>query len=299
MAALMCSAWILACAGSPLHEGSAPSDYERDLSEAQTGLLRATSRVERLAWRDRVASLTGDVEDLEAFERALTDAIEHWGPARILIERRARFQLHVHRPSEARRDWEWLHRHARPGQTPDRGIGVDLVAAEGHVDDALASCEELVRTRGRWEDFARLADLLAMKGERSAADLAYAQAGELIGAKEMRTYAWLELQRGLLDWRAADLDLALEHYRRADAAYSGHWLTQEHIGEALAALGRDEEARFHYRRSLRGTRKPQVLRAYADLIESVDPRQATTLRVEAELRARRTRELYAGLLHPS
>ena len=51
---------------------------------------------------------------------------------------------------------------------------------------------------GKWDDHARLAYLQSRTGDFAAPTSSYAQAEEQISVKEMRSYAWVELQRGLL-----------------------------------------------------------------------------------------------------
>ena len=43
-------------------------------------------------------------------------------------------------------------------------------------------------------------------------------------AKQMRAYAWLEMQRGRMSFQRGRQDRALASYERANAAYSGYWL---------------------------------------------------------------------------
>ena len=58
----------------------------------------------------------------------------------------------------------------------------------------------------------------------------------------------LELQRGgVLDLSRGDYEKARNHYERADRAYSGHWLVQEHLAELAGAEEKFDESERLYR----------------------------------------------------
>ena len=82
----------------------------------------------------------------------------------------------------------------------------------------------------------------------------------------MRSYAWVELQRGLLDFDRRRDHEALAHYRVAERAYSGYWLIEEHIAEALDRLGRTAQAVEMYQRVIERTRNPEFVSALTDQI---------------------------------
>ena len=102
-------------------------------------------------------------------------------------------------------------------------------------------------------------------GELARADDLYARAEDELTAKEMRSYAWLELQRGLLDIAQGRHDEALAHYHRADRAYSGDWLVAEHIAEAMAAQGHYQEAAKLYESLVARVPKPELRQALGEL----------------------------------
>jgi len=97
------------------------------------------------------------------------------------------------------------------------------------------------------------------------ADRLYAKAQDELTAKEMRSYAWLELQRGIVRFEHGEHEKALAHYQRADRAYSGWWLIEEHLAEVLTAMGRKREAIAIYRRVVEQTRNPEYVAALAAL----------------------------------
>src|SRR5688500_11129003 len=86
--------------------------------------------------------------------------------------------------------------------------------------------------------------------------------------------AWLLLQRGRMDLERAQPDLALQRFRDADRLVSGWYLIEQHLAEALAVLGRTDEAEAQYRATL--ARRPEV-----DLPEVRDA-LATVLRAKGD-----------------
>src|SRR5262249_53241974 len=102
-------------------------------------------------------------------------------------------------------------------------------------------------------------------GEDDAADRHFEEAEDELTAKEMRHYAWLELQRGLLDLSRGRHAAAREHYERAERAYSGHWMVAEHRAELLAACGECEAALALYERVVAEVPRPELLQALGEL----------------------------------
>jgi tetratricopeptide (TPR) repeat protein len=81
----------------------------------------------------------------------------------------------------------------------------------------------------------------------------------------MRSYAWLELQRGVLALTHGRYAGAWKHYRRSDEAYPGHWHTGEHFAELLAAEGRFEEAAALFQKVIERAPKPEIQQALGEL----------------------------------
>jgi tetratricopeptide (TPR) repeat protein len=86
----------------------------------------------------------------------------------------------------------------------------------------------------------------------------------------MRSYAWVELQRGLLQFEEGHYDAALAHYRRADKAYSGYWLIEEHIAEVLGKLGKTKESIALYEAIVGRTHNPEYVNALARIAGRAD-----------------------------
>ena len=118
-------------------------------------------------------------------------------------------------------------------------------------------------------------------GDLDDADRLYAQAGEEITAKEMRSFAWVELQRGLLALGRGRTGDAGAHYERANRAYSGYWLVNEYNAELLGASGRFDEAVALYEKVLARAPRPEIQQALGDLyvfMGKPDPRGPGTTR---------------------
>lgn len=180
------------------------------------------------------ATFTGDYDDFRRAEVAIDAALrESTDPDLRLLK--AQFELTVHRVANAKRELDTL------GDSPIvRRARADVAIQEGRVADA----RRLLRGDDSWDALARRA---ALERDPQRADALYAEAQEQLTAKQMRSFAWLELQRGLLDLHAERYEDALAHYRRAGVAQPDWWVIREHTAEALALLGRKDEAIAIYR----------------------------------------------------
>lgn len=221
---------------------------------------KATKYVYRLYHR---AALSADLSDFRRAQTGIETAIGYLGPAPDLYLLRANLHFKLHQLAESRNDLQ-LGRGLR--DSPDgRALLADLEFQEGRYGDARARYELLLDGEPTWDHFARLAHLEAKMGNLSRAEHLYNQAEEELTAKEMRSFAWLELQRGLLDLTHGRLQEAEEHYRRADRGYSGYWLVDEHIAELLGAQGRFEEAAALYETVAMRVPKPELWQALGEL----------------------------------
>ena len=64
------------------------------------------------------------------------------------------------------------------------------------------------------------------------------------------------------------------HYRRADAAYPGYWLVEEHIAEVLGAEGRYAEAAEILERIVSTVDRPDLAQAIAELYQLAGQQRA-------------------------
>jgi tetratricopeptide (TPR) repeat protein len=223
---------------------------------------RLTSHVYRLYQR---ASISGDLAGLRAVERTIDDAITLlFNPGDLyLLKAHTAFKLHkladVHSallvvPSVYDSDEARL-------------IRADLDFQHGRYQAAESGYVDVLHRERSWAALARLAYLRGKMGDVTGADRLYEDAVERLTAKEMRAYAWLEVQRGFLDFTRGQHGEAQLHYRRADAAYSGYWLVDEHIAELLGAEGRFGEAIAILERIVSTVDRPDLDQAIGELYE--------------------------------
>ena len=259
------------------------TDHERELAridEALASLQEGAPAAPRLLVLR--AGLTGNFADYQAAESALDDVLIWCEGCVDLLLLRADLHLKLHRPEAA---GAVLDRILQDGGDADDPrlltLRADAALQEGRIAAARAGYRDALAVRSSWDLLARLAYLEANTGDVAAAERLYVEAQDRLTAKEMRSYAWLELQRGILDLERDEPGAALAHYRHAERAYSGYPLIGEHLAEALALLGQHEEAAARYRDLAARTRIPEIVGALARLVAREDPIAAAALDAEA------------------
>jgi tetratricopeptide (TPR) repeat protein len=238
---------------------------EAAASSDPTDPERITRRVYRLYQK---ASISGDLAGLTAVEHAIDDAIPLLSnPADLyLLKAHAAFKLHK------LADVDSALRAVRSVYDSDEGrlIRADLDFQHGRYSAAEDGYVDVLGHERSWGALARLAHLRGKMGDAADADRLYEEAEDQLTAKEMRAYAWLEVQRGLLDFAHGRLREARSHYRRAEAAYPGYWLVEEHIAELLGAEGRYEEAAGIFEQVVSAIDRPELDQAIGELYELAD-----------------------------
>lgn len=251
----------------------ATSDYASELEridediaalEAETAagpvdVVKATAAASRGYQR---ATLTGDLTALRGVERAIDAAMARFGPWPDLCVLKGNVASTLHRVADARRALELAPGVAE--HMPGRAMLADLDREEGRYEDALRGYRDILRDEPTWDTFARLADLTFKLGDSEAAEDLYAAAVDELTAKQMRSYAWVELQWGRMDVSRGRHDRAMEHYARANAAYAGYWLVDEHVARLLVARGDLEGAAALYEEVAARVPKPEVAQAVGD-----------------------------------
>jgi len=244
-----------------------PGNYEVDLRRVEediaelekTALLEPvkSGAVARYLYRLYArSSLNGDLNELRPLEKLIDWAIECLGPAEDICLLKANLDFKLHRLAETKRDLQLAP--ALAGRREGRMILADVGFQEGRYREARAALEALAEEDATWDVLARIAHVEAKMGDAERADELYRRAEDEITAKEMRAFAWVELQRGLLDLSRGRIEEALDHYELADRAYSGYWLIAEHRGDAL-------ESPSHYERVLAQVDKPEVAQKLGEL----------------------------------
>ena len=166
----------------------------------------------------------------------------------------AMLALDLHRLGDARR---WLAGVRDRELWLVAAIEGDLAVQDGRLDDAGALYAKARAAHAGWEVLARLANLSTLRGDRDGADRLYEQAEDDVDAKSMRTFAWLEVQRGCGAFARGRFDEAGLRYDRAARAYSGYWQVEARRAELAAARGQGDEALAAYTRVAARDRKPR------------------------------------------
>ena len=254
---------------------SQPTDYQIELERTAKDICELKGRVRaqpgdpepvtKLAYRlYHRASLTASFPDYQAAEAAIDADIQHFGPKEDLCLLKATVDSHFHRVSAARRDLGMAP--ALCTRPEGRAMLADLDLQEGRYENVRTSYESLIRENRTWDNLARLAHFKGKMGDVEEADRLYVEAEDELTAKEMRSYAWVELQRGVLRLARGRHEEALAHYARAEAAYTGHWLTDEHVAEGLAAQERFDEAVKLYESVIERAPKPELKQTLGELL---------------------------------
>ena len=232
---------------------------------ALTGANDPETATRRLYRFYQQASIAGDPVALTAIIHAIGDSITTLSnPGDLyLLKAHAAFKLHqLADVDSALRAVPSVY-HSDEG----RLIRADLDFQHGRYRAAENGYLDVLQRERSWGALARLAHMRSKMGDASGADHLFDEAQDQLTAKEMRAYAWLEVQRGFLDFvsgRHGDAEL---HYRRADAAYPGYWLVEEHIAEVLGSKGRYEEAAGILERIVSTVDRPDLDQAIGELYE--------------------------------
>lgn len=245
------------------------SDYDRDLaalvregaaSDGRT--LDPAGQVRRAGWLQRRGSLTGNPADLALALRLIDAATATGGASDEVALLAAMLALDLHRLGDARR---WL------AGVRDRELWLvaaaegDLAVQDGRLDDAGALYARARAAHAGWEVLARLASLSTLRGDNAGADRLYGEAENDVDAKAMRTFAWLEVQRGRIAFARGRFDEAGLRYDRAARAYGGYWLVEARRAELAAARGQGAEAVALYARVAEQTQSPEIAQALGEL----------------------------------
>lgn len=245
------------------------TDYQRDLEKINQDLATLekpddTEQVTRRAYRlYQRAALTARPDEFAVAEAAVAEGFQRVGPWPDLCLVKANLDMKFHRLAEAKQALEMAR--GLKESFPGRVMQSDIDLQEGRYQQARNACRALIAEDRTWDNLARLAYWESKFGEMARAERLYQEAMDEITAKEMRGYAWVQLQLGLMDLRAGRFDQAAEHYRRADAGYSGYWLVDDHRAELLGTQGEYEEAVRLYSRVLEETPRPELQQAFGEL----------------------------------
>ncbi|MEN3329423.1 MAG: hypothetical protein V7638_4230 [Acidobacteriota bacterium] len=212
-------------------------------------------------------SLTGNLDGLHVAEKTLDHAIQHLGRDGDLYFLKANIHFKVHRLDDVEQDLNASTDLLE--STQGRALKADLDFQQGRYEAAKSGYQALIDEERTWDTLARLAYLNFKMGDFEGADRLYDEAVDELTAKEMRHYGWVELQRGVVDLSQGNYEKAREHYQRAERAYSGHWMVQEHVAELLAAEGNTDEAETLYRHVIERLPRPDFQQTLGELYLSI------------------------------
>jgi tetratricopeptide (TPR) repeat protein len=213
------------------------------------------------------ASLTGNLDGLSVAEKTLDHAMQHLGQDGDLYFLKANIHFKVHRLDDVEHD---LNASTDLLESPQgRALKADLDFQQGRYEAAKNGYQALIDEERTWDTLARLAYFNFKMGDFEGADRLYDEAVDELTAKEMRHYGWVELQRGVVDLTQGKYEKAREHYQRAERAYSGHWMVQEHVAELLAAEGKTDEAEALYQSVIERVPRPDFQQALGELYLSI------------------------------
>jgi tetratricopeptide (TPR) repeat protein len=190
--------------------------------------------------RYQTASIAGDLAQLSAVERVIERAVPLLTNPGDLYLLRASVAFKLHRLADVQSALAAVPSVYESSE--GRLIRADLDFQQGRYQEAKPGYLEALQAERSWSAVARLAYFHGKMGDVAGADRLYREAEEELTAKEMRSYAWLEVQRGFLAFTLGRYGRARSHYDRADAAYTGYWLVDEYLAELLGAEGRHGEA---------------------------------------------------------
>jgi tetratricopeptide (TPR) repeat protein len=255
-----------AYAGRPI------SDFANELSQIEEGIgsweaeisppsIEKTTRF--LYGLYRRASLTNHESDFRQTERAIEEAIRTIGPCPDICFLKASLDLKLHRLGKAK-----AALRLAPGlaSSPSgKVLEADIDFQEGRYPESRARLENAVEGSRSWDSLARLAYFHWKMGDEALAERLYIEAEDEITVKEPRAFAWVELQRGLLDFSRGRYQETRVHYTRAAQSYTGHWLVDEHVAELLAAEGNYQPAIALFQSIVDRATKPELKQAIGEL----------------------------------
>jgi tetratricopeptide (TPR) repeat protein len=251
--------------------------------EAPAGTLQVSVSEGRTKWfslRFQALALAGDLRGCAELDAEIAPSIEDTPAKADLWLLRACIAVKLHRLKDAQR---FLRTDPLlPRATMAQLLQADIHLQHGQYALAKESVQQVVKDDPTWDGLARLAHVHTLLGDIKAADELYEAAEDELTAKQMQQFAWLELQRGFMFFERGDYARTATHYQRADAAYSGYWLTGQRIAELIGARGEFAPALKLYQRLYDETPRPEWAHAMGDLLAlSGDAKQAHAWRLKA------------------
>lgn len=251
--------------------------YEDELARIQNNIRQLDPTDPKYAYQHvQLAQLTGDFAD---FDKA-DELLKNFSQDRELALLHAKIKLNMHDVARGEEFLQNLINHFPDARTQE--LALDIALQKGEYETALQLLRERLQSDAEWPDLARYAYLVHKFGDSIAADELFIAAQEQLSSKQIKDYAWLELQRGIIDLEDEKYPDAQAHFELANQLYPGHWLIEEHLAETYSLLDQPQKAVDLYEDVIKKSNDPMYLLALADLIESQQPDRATQLKQLAE-----------------
>jgi tetratricopeptide (TPR) repeat protein len=211
------------------------------------------------------ASIAGDLVRLSGVERAIDHALPLLANPGDLCLLKANVAFKLHKLAEV--EAALVAVPSVYDSNEGRLIRADLNFQHGKYREAKTRYLEALQAERSWSALCRLAYFHGKMGDVDGADRLYEEAEDQLTAKEMRSYAWLEVQRGFLAFAHGRHSEAQSRYARAEAAYPGYWLVAEHIAELMGAEGKYGEAVEIFQSINSTVDRPELQQAIGELYE--------------------------------
>jgi tetratricopeptide (TPR) repeat protein len=210
--------------------------------------------------RPRISGVPADLRTAELMVDAALRRHSDWPDLCFL---RASLDLDLHCPGRVRN-----HLASAPDLL-ESSAAIELLAAADTQLGRYAAAEQrylsIIATDPSWQALAGLAQLYALRGNKTSADIYFVAAEEEVTAKQMRVFSWLRIQRGDLAADTGDLNIARAHYDTADKAYSGYWLVESRVAKLLHRQGRNDDAVGAYNAVYTRVRRPELAQQLGDV----------------------------------
>ena len=138
----------------------------------------------------------------------------------------------------------------------------------GQYEDALAAWTQADKMKSSMSSLARLAYYYRSTGNVPRATKLLDECMKLPIQRYGRRWAWLLIQRGLMEFDHGRTKAAIPYYKRAVRAFPGWYLSLEHLAEALADQGEYDKALKIYKRVLKSNKDPAFIDAVAGVYEA-------------------------------
>lgn len=232
--------------------------------DSPLNLEKATTYAYRLYQR---SSLNGDLTGFREAENVIDVVATQLQRPDDLLLLKANLCFKLHRTGCVR---QILHDRPELRETSEgMKLEADLLFQDGQYAAARDGYMRVIEKNRSWDNLARYAHYLSKFEGAERGDAAYAEAEDELTSKQMRSFAWIQLQRGMLDLDRGSFQAAANHYDTAERAYPGYWMVEEHQAGLLAQKGDYQAAAELYARLVERVRKPELWQTLGDLYRHV------------------------------